>query len=82
MSDESYDQQYEELYRQWDQELTVAKARAQGLKVTDTQSSSRKRRTASRRSSGGPSPAVVAPGSAPTTFDTQTTEYVGVGATR
>lgn len=68
MSDESYERQYEELYRQWDQELTVAKARAQGYEVSSSRGSSRKRQSssASRNASAKPPQ-----------FDTYTAEYVG-----
>lgn len=66
ISDETYDRLYEELYAQWDNELTVAKARAQGYEVASSQRSSRKRRTS------GPSP-----NSNVDRFETYTTEYVG-----
>jgi hypothetical protein len=63
ISDASYEKEYDELYRQWDRELTIAKARAQGIDVAQTGSSSR------RRSSSATTK--------PVRFETQSTEYVG-----
>lgn len=71
ISDATYDRLYEELYRQWDEELTVAKARAQGLKVASSRSSSSKRRGSSNRPTSTQEPS---------RFDTYTAEYVGAGS--
>lgn len=68
ISDATYDRQYEELYRQWDEELTIAKARAQGLKVASSRGSSSKRRASSNR---------PASSQESSRFDTYTAEYVG-----
>lgn len=71
ISDETYDKQYEELYRRWDEELTIAKARAQGYEAASSGSSSRKRRSSHANSSADnrTKPAQQ--------FDTYTAEYVG-----
>ncbi len=70
MSDATYERRYEELYRQWDEELTVAKARAQGLKVASSRGSTSKRRSSGSR----PAPTSTQESSR---FDTYTAEYVG-----
>ena len=72
ISDETYERLYEELYKQWDNELTIAKARAQGVDVASSQRSSRKRRTASSKPSAGTTATTTSP-----QFDTYTAEYVG-----
>jgi hypothetical protein len=72
ISDENYELQYEELYRQWDNELTAAKARAQGYEVADSRSTTRKRR--SRASSAT---AASSSSAQPARFETYTAEYVG-----
>ena len=68
ISDATYDRMYEQLYRDWDQELTVAKARAQGLEVAGSRTSSRKRRSAAPSTSSSAESA---------RFDTYSAEYVG-----
>jgi hypothetical protein len=74
ISDETYERLYEDLYKQWDNELTIAKAKAQGVQVASTQRSSRKRRTASTKPT--PSATTTAETSG-ARFDTYTAEYVG-----
>lgn len=71
MSDETYYKEYEDLYRRWDDELTIAKARAQGYEMTASGGTSRKRRSSQLNSSadGRNKPAPQ--------FDTYTAEYVG-----
>lgn len=74
MSDERYEKEYEVLYRQWDEELTIAKARAQGYEVTSTGGTSRKRRASSHTNSNSTASARTKPTQQ---FDTYTAEYVG-----
>lgn len=68
ISDATYDRMYEQLYRAWDQELTVAKARAQGLDVAGSRPSSPKRRSTAPSTS---------PAAESARFDTYSAEYVG-----
>lgn len=75
MSDERYEKEYEVLYRQWDEELTVAKARAQGYEVSSSGRTSRKRRAPSASAN---SSASAGDRTKPAQqFDTYTAEYVG-----